>query len=120
MYYELLSPKTTRECKQSAILNRQRLKFTAYSLGGPCAPSFCARAPKCQKLRFRSQIDGFLWTDSYAQSVYNRSIAHVQNVQYTVGSWGPRTGGHGIARVDSDHAECGQYLVRIYENFFDI
>jgi len=44
----------------------------------------------------------------------------VQNVQYTVGSWGPRTGGHGVARVDSDHAECGQYLVRIYENFFDI
>jgi len=30
----------------------------------------------------------------------------VQNVQYTVGSWGPRTGGHGVARVDSDHAEC--------------
>ena len=32
-----------------------------------------------------------------------RFIAHVQNVEYTVVSWGPRTGGHGVARVDSDH-----------------
>ena len=24
----------------------------------------------------------------------------------SVGSRGPRTGGHGVARVDSDHAEC--------------
>ena len=32
----------------------------------------------------------------------------MQNVQYTVGSWGPRTGGHGVARVDSDHAECSR------------
>ena len=35
-------------------------------LENPCAPSFCTRAPKCQKLRFCSQIDGFLWTNCYA------------------------------------------------------
>jgi len=43
-----------------------RRYFTAYSLGDPCAHSFCTRAPKCQNLRFRSQTDGFLWTNYYA------------------------------------------------------
>ena len=42
-----------------------------------------------------------------------RSIAHVQNVQYTVGSWGARTGGHGVTRVDSDHAECRVFEEKI-------
>jgi len=76
---------------------------------GPVCPSFCTCAPKCKKLRFRSQIDGFLWTNCYAQSVAYRAIAHVHNVQYTVVSWGPRTGGHGVTDIDSDHAECSDY-----------
>jgi len=38
------------------------------------------------------------------------------------GSWalwakmGPRTGGHGVARVDSDHAECGGVSNRIKDS----
>jgi len=29
---------------------------------------------------------------------------------------GPRTGGHGVARVDSDHAECGGVSNRIKDS----
>jgi len=73
---------------------------------GPVCPQFLYTRPQMSKNKISFTDDGFLWTNSYAQSVYNRSIAHVQNVQYIVGSWGRRTGGHGVARVDSDHAEC--------------
>ena len=30
--------------------------------------------------------------------------------------WGPRTGAHGVARVDSDHAECGGVSNRIKDS----
>ena len=33
-----------------------------------------------------------------------------------LGHWGPRTGGHGVARVDSDHAECGGVSNRIKDS----
>jgi len=72
---------------------RPRLKFTAYSLGGPYAPSFCARAPKCQKSRFRSQIGGFLWTNCYAQSVsFHRPCAECTIHRRKLGApyWGSR------------------------------
>jgi len=32
------------------------------------------------------------------------------------GKMGPRTGGHGVARVDSDHAECGGVSNRIKDS----
>jgi len=32
------------------------------------------------------------------------------------GSKGARTGGHGVARVDSDHAECGGVSNRIKDS----
>ena len=32
------------------------------------------------------------------------------------GQMGPRTGGHGVARVDSDHAECGGVSNRIKDS----
>ena len=72
---------------------RPRLKFTVYSLGGPCAPSFCTRAPKCQILRFRSQVDGFLWTNSYAQSAsFHRPCAKYTIHRRKLGApyWGSR------------------------------
>jgi len=33
-----------------------------------------------------------------------------------LGHSGPRTGGHGVARVDSDHAECGGVSNRIKDS----
>ena len=36
-----------------------RRNFTAYSLGGPCAPSFCTRAPKCKKYGFVHRLTVF-------------------------------------------------------------
>ena len=35
---------------------------------------------------------------------------------HTGGEMGPRTGGHGVARVDSDHAECGGVSNRIKDS----
>ena len=90
---------------------RPRLKFTAYSLGGPCAPVFVHAPPNVEYSGFVHRLTVFCEL-ILTHSRY-RSIAHVQNVQYNVGSWGPRTGGHGVARIDSDHAECGLYLPKI-------
>ena len=83
---------------------RPRRKFTAYSLGGPCAPSYCTRPPNVKNYGFVHRLTVFC--ELIVTHSRYRSIAHVQNVQYTVGSWGARTGGHGVTRVDSDHAEC--------------
>jgi len=35
---------------------------------------------------------------------------------HTGGQMGARTGGHGVARVDSDHAECGGVSNRIKDS----
>ena len=55
---------------------RPRLKFTAYSLGGPCAPSFCTRAPKCKKYGFVHRLTVFC--ELIVTHSRYRSIAHVR------------------------------------------
>ena len=55
------------------------------------------------------------------QSHINRRKRYHSNVPGR-GTWalagqvGPRTGGHGVARVDSDHAECGGVSSRIKDS----
>ena len=58
------------------------------------------------------------WPFGFIKTVGNGAL-----VMYTVvgqvpgrGSKGARTGGHGVARVDSDHAECGGVSNRIKDS----
>jgi len=58
------------------------------------------------------------WLSGVIKTVVNRGNGDFpgRGTCQKLGHRGPRTGGHGVARVDSDHAECGGVSNRIKDS----